>query len=73
VKAAEAVVVTEAEIGGDCVIATAVTVSVKLHAPVSAAVSESVPVTTYMPAAKVPPVVIKPVEETTTWLEVGGL
>jgi hypothetical protein len=45
VKAAEADVVTEAVVGADWVIVTAVTVSVKLHAPVSEEVSESVPVT----------------------------
>jgi hypothetical protein len=47
----------------------AVTVSVKLHVPVSFDVSPSVPVTMYVAAAKVPLVVTAPLEDTMTWVE----
>ena len=45
VKATDADVVAVPVVGADCVIVTAVTVSVKLHVPVSEEVSTSVPLT----------------------------
>ena len=41
----------------------------KVHAPVFDAVSESVPVTVYVPTARVPLVVTTPEEDTSTWVE----
>lgn len=45
---------------------TEVTVKVNVKAPVSPSGSEVVPDTAYVPTTKVPPVVIKPLEDTNT-------
>jgi hypothetical protein len=68
-KAADAVVVVVPVVGGDWVIVTAVTVSVKIHVPESAEVSASPPLTAYVPAGRVPLVVIAPLGDTRTWPE----
>ena len=67
-KAADVAAVAAPVVGEDWVIVVAVTMSAKVHVPLFDAVSESVPVTVYVPTAKGPLVVTAPPEDTMSWV-----